>query len=83
MHQTYKVVFLFFDGHLTAIFDVTKLPQFLVLPIYIYNNGMQIPWTISTPYLQNRFSNVPSTQQKHANSSAFHPRIIITYIETL
>ena len=34
MHQTYKVVFLLFDGHLTAIFDATKLPQFLVLPIY-------------------------------------------------
>ena len=33
MHQTYKVVFLLFDGHLTAIFDATKLPQFLVLPI--------------------------------------------------
>ena len=34
MHQTYQVVFLLFDGHLTAIFDATKLPQFLVLPIY-------------------------------------------------
>ena len=32
-HRTYKVVFLLFDGHLTAIF-ATKLPQFLVLPIY-------------------------------------------------
>ena len=34
MHQTYKVVFLLFDGHLIAIFDATKLPQILVLPIY-------------------------------------------------
>ena len=34
MHQTYKVVFLLFDGHLTAFFDATKLPQFLVLPRY-------------------------------------------------
>ena len=34
MHQTHQVVFLLFDGHLTAIFDATKLPQFLVLPIY-------------------------------------------------
>ena len=34
VHQTHKVVFLLFDGHLTAIFDATKLPQFLVLPIY-------------------------------------------------
>ena len=34
MHQTHKVVFLLFDGHLTAIFDATKLPQFLVLPIH-------------------------------------------------
>ena len=25
-----------FDGPLTAIFDATKLPQFLVLPIYLY-----------------------------------------------
>ena len=33
--QTHKVVFLLFDGHLTAIFDATKLPQFLVLPIYV------------------------------------------------
>ena len=34
MHQNHQVVFLLFDGHLTAIFDATKLPQFLVLPIY-------------------------------------------------
>ena len=34
MHQTHQVVFLLFDGHLTAIFDATKLSQFLVLPIY-------------------------------------------------
>ena len=33
VHQTYEVVFLLFDGHLTAIFDATKLPQILVLPI--------------------------------------------------
>ena len=33
MHQTHQVVFLLFDGHLTAIFHATKLPQFLVLPI--------------------------------------------------
>ena len=32
VHQTHWVVFLF-DGHLTAIFDAIKLPQFLVLPI--------------------------------------------------
>ena len=30
------MVFLLFDGHLTAIFDATKLPQFLVLPIYSF-----------------------------------------------
>ena len=36
VHQTHKVVFLLFDGHLTVIFDATKLSQFLVLPIYIY-----------------------------------------------
>ena len=36
VHQTYKVVFLLFDGHLTAIFDATKLPQFLALPIFLY-----------------------------------------------
>ena len=35
MHQTHQVVFLLFDGHLTAIFDATKSPQFLVLPIYV------------------------------------------------
>ena len=35
MHQTHQVVFLIFDGPLTAIFDATKLPQFLVLPIYL------------------------------------------------
>ena len=34
VHQTHQVVFLLFDGNLTAIFDATKLPQFLVLPIY-------------------------------------------------
>ena len=33
VHQTHQVVFLIFDGPLTAIFDATKLPQFLVLPI--------------------------------------------------
>ena len=33
VHQTHQVVFLLFDGHLTAIFDATKLPQFSVLPI--------------------------------------------------
>ena len=32
VHQTHQVVFLIFDGPLTAIFDATKLPQFLVLP---------------------------------------------------
>ena len=34
MHQTHQVVFLLFDGHLTAIFDATKLSQFLVLLKY-------------------------------------------------
>ena len=33
VYQTHQVVFLIFDGPLTAIFDATKLPQFLVLPI--------------------------------------------------
>ena len=33
VHQTHQVVYLIFDGPLTAIFDATKLPQFLVLPI--------------------------------------------------
>ena len=32
VHQTHQVVFLIFDGPLTAIFDATKLPQFLVYP---------------------------------------------------
>ena len=32
--QSHQVVFLLFDGHLTAIFDATKLPQFLVLIIH-------------------------------------------------
>ena len=35
VQQIHQVVFLIFDGHLTAIFDATKLPQFLVLPIYV------------------------------------------------
>ena len=39
VHQTHKVVFLLFDGHLTAIFDATNLPQFLVLPIYSKRNN--------------------------------------------
>ena len=43
MHQTHQVVFLLFDGHLTAIFDATKLPQFLVLPIYtMYTGGLDM-----------------------------------------
>ena len=33
VHQTHQVVFLIFDGQLTAIFDATKLLQFFVLPI--------------------------------------------------
>ena len=35
VYQTHQVVFLLFDGHITAICDATKLPQFLVLPIYV------------------------------------------------
>ena len=34
MHQTHQVVFLLFDGHLTAFFDAIKLPQFLILSIF-------------------------------------------------
>ena len=50
MHQTHKVVFLLFDGHLTAIFDATKLPQFLVLPIKSnYNVKEGIPEQIKEP----------------------------------
>ena len=43
MHQTYKVVFLLFDGHLTAIFDATKLPQFWVLPICTFRSKKILP----------------------------------------
>ena len=46
VHQTHQVVLLLFVGHLTAIFDATKLPQFLVLPIYLnqllFPNAAQI-----------------------------------------
>ena len=35
VHQTYHMVLLFFYSHLTAIFDAIKLPQFLVLLIFI------------------------------------------------
>ena len=41
VHQSHQVVFLIFDGHLTVIFDATKLPQFLVLPILMLN---QLGW---------------------------------------
>ena len=37
VHQNHQVVFLLFDGHLTANFDATKLPHFLVLDPYSYN----------------------------------------------
>ena len=46
MHQTHKVVFLLFDDHLTAIFDATKLPQFLVLPIYLCKHTIWL-WYVS------------------------------------
>ena len=35
VHQAHHMDFFLFDGHLTAIFDATKLPQFFVLPIYV------------------------------------------------
>ena len=53
MHQTHQVVFLLFDGHLTAIFDATKLPQFLVLPIKPGGGVVATSFQAVDPYIRN------------------------------